>query len=73
VRSSVVIFLAAALCGCSLLEQVDFGGRSLDPNKIYVSPTAVVSVAQRQIYRYACVDRPLLCVQHGVNFECRCP
>lgn len=72
-RNTLVIVLAFALGGCSLLEQIQFGGSSLDPNKIYLQPTTVVSVSPRETYRYGCVDRPLLCVQHGIEFECRCP
>jgi hypothetical protein len=68
-----VIVLAVALCGCSFLEQINFGGSSLDPNKVYLDQMSVVSVSPRETYRYACVGRPLLCVQHGVDFECRCP
>jgi hypothetical protein len=73
VRSIVVIVLALSLCACSILDSFEFGGSSLDPNKIYLTPTESVTVAPRNTHRYACIDAPLLCVQHGIAFECRCP
>jgi len=54
-------------------EQIQFNGSSLDPNKIYLSPTNLISVAPREAHRYACVGEPMLCVQRGIDFECRCP
>ncbi len=73
VRSILVIVLASLLNACSILDRINFDPPSLDPSKIYLSPTSVVSVAARQTHRYACVDRPLLCINRGVEFECRCP
>jgi hypothetical protein len=52
---------------------MDFNGPSFDPNKIYLSPAELVSVSARQTHRYACDGPPLLCVQRGIDFECRCP
>jgi hypothetical protein len=73
VRSTVVIAFALAASACSVLEQIDFGGSRLDRNKVYLNATDVVVASPRETHRYACVDRPLLCVQHGIGFECRCP
>jgi hypothetical protein len=73
VRSVVAILVTLPLTACSFLDQVQFGGYSLDPNKIYLRPATVVSVSPRETYRYACVGTPLLCVSYGFEFECRCP
>lgn len=73
VRGIVVIALALSGSACSFLDQLDFGSSGLDPNKIYLGQTDVVAVSQRETYRYACVSGPMLCVQHGIKFECRCP
>jgi len=73
VRSTIVITLVFALSACSLLDQLDFNGSGLDPNKIYLDQTNIVSVAARETHRYACIYGSLLCVQRGINLECRCP
>lgn len=73
-RSVIAIVLAVALGGCSFLDELEFGGsRSLNPNRTYLGPTAVVSVTAREAQRYACVNPPLVCVQHGVVLQCHCP
>ncbi len=72
-RSILAIALASLLGACSVLDRISVNAPSLDPNKIYLSPATAVSVAPRQTHRYACVDRIMLCVQRGVDFECRCP
>lgn len=72
-RSIVVIVLALSGSACSFLDQLNFGGSGLDPSKIYLSQTDVVSVSPRETYRYACASPPMLCVQRGLDFECRCP
>jgi hypothetical protein len=73
VRSTIVITLVFALSACSLLDQLDFNGSGLDPNKIYLDQTNIVSVAARETHHYACIYGPLLCVQRGIDLECRCP
>jgi hypothetical protein len=73
VRSILVIVVALLLNACSFIGRMDFNAPSLDPSKIYLNATTVVSVSRRESYRYACIDPPLLCVQHGLGFECRCP
>jgi hypothetical protein len=73
VRSIIAIVLVLALGACSVLDQFQFGSSALDPNKIYLDSVTVVSVAPREADRYACVGVPMLCVQHGVELECRCP
>lgn len=73
VRGTIVITLAFALGACSILDQLHFNGSGLDPHKIYLDQTNVVSVAARETYRYACVGGPLFCVQRGIDLECRCP
>jgi hypothetical protein len=73
VRSIIAIVLVFTLGACSVLDQFQLGTASLDPNKIYLDSTTVVEVAPRDTYRYACVGIPMLCVQRGVEFECRCP
>ena len=72
-RSTIAIALVLALSACGFLEQIQFNGSSLDPNKIYLSPTNVISVAPREAHRYACAGEPMLCVQRGIAFECSCP
>ena len=72
-RSFIMLTLVVPLGACAVLDEINFGGSSLDPNKIYLNRADVVSVSARQTYRYACVAPPLLCVQHGLTFECRCP
>lgn len=67
-RIIIAIAIGVALAACS-----GFGSPSLNPNKIYLSPTTVVSVAPRESHRYACATPPMLCVQHGSSLECRCP
>lgn len=71
-RSIIAIVLVFALGACSVLDQFQFGASSLDPSKIYLDSATVVSVAPRDAHRYACVGMPMLCVNHGVEFECRC-
>ena len=70
---SAVLFLAVAVSGCSFLDQLDFGGSGLASNKIYLRPGEIADVALRENHRYACAGQPLLCVQYGITFECRCP
>ena len=72
-RSTIVLVLGLALSACSALGQFNFGAPSLNPNKIYLDQTSVVRVSPRESHRYACVNPPLLCVQHGLGLECRCP
>ena len=72
-RSTLAIVLVPLLGACSVLDRMDFNGPSFDPNKIYLSPPELVAVSPRQTHRYACAGPPLLCVQRGVDFECRCP
>ena len=72
-RSLIAIVLVLVLGACSVLDQFQFGGSSLDPNKIYLDQATAVSLAPRDTHRYACAGIPMLCVQHGVEFECRCP
>ena len=71
-RSIIALGLTLTLGACSFLDQIDFGGPALNPNKIYLGREAV-SVSAREADRYACVGSPLLCVQRGLSFECRCP
>jgi hypothetical protein len=74
VRSTVVIALALASSACSILDRIEFGRSSLDPNRIYLSAEEMpVTVSPRDTHRYACVGTPLICLQRGVSFECRCP
>lgn len=72
-RSILVIVLVPLLGACSVLDRMDFNGPSFDPNKIYLSSAEPVSVSPRNTHRYACTSPPLLCVQRGTEFECRCP
>ena len=72
-RICVLLALALLLGACGFLDQIYLDGPSLNPNKIYLNRMDVVTVAARDTYRYACVDRPLLCVSHGIGLECRCP
>jgi hypothetical protein len=73
VRSVFVLTLVLPLGACGFLDQLNFGGAALNPNRVYLNRTDVVTVSEREAARFACVDRPLLCVQHGISFECRCP
>jgi hypothetical protein len=73
VRSIIFLTLALPLGACAFLDQINFDGSSLNPHKVYLNRVDVISVPARETYRYACVDQPLLCVQHGIAFECRCP
>ena len=72
-RSIIMLVLVLALSACSVLDQINFGAPSLNPNRIYLDQTELVTVSPREAHRYACVNPPLLCVQHGFGFECRCP
>jgi hypothetical protein len=68
VRTILAIAGGVSLTACS-----GFGSSTLNPNKIYLSPASVVSVAPRESHRYACATPPMVCMQHGFSFECRCP
>jgi hypothetical protein len=72
-RSSVLGVLALFVSGCSFLDQVNFGAPSLSSNNIYLRQGEIAEVGPRENHRYACVNGPLLCVQRGITFECRCP
>jgi len=73
-RSITVIVLALALSACSVLDGLQFNAAPrLDPNKVYLNRADLVHVGPRETHRFACVNPPLLCEQHGVGFECRCP
>ena len=72
-RSLILLSLVLPLGACSFIDQINFNGPSLNPNKVYLNRADFISVPARETYRYACIDQPLLCVQHGVEFECRCP
>ena len=72
-RSTIALVLFFALTACSVLDQIKFGGPSLNPNRIYLDQTTVARVSPRETHRYACVNPPLVCVQHGMDLECRCP
>jgi len=72
VRSSLLA-LTLLLGGCGFLDQLQLGGPSYDPNKIYLSPTDKVSVGTRETHRYVCANGPLMCVSRGVGFDCYCP
>jgi hypothetical protein len=65
--------LALSVSGCSFLDQINFGAPSSSSNKIYLRQGEIAEVRPRQDHRYACVDGPLLCLQRGITFECRCP
>jgi hypothetical protein len=69
----LVIVLIPLLGACSVLNRMNFNAPSLDPNKLYLDPAELVSVSPRETYRYACASQPLLCLQRGIEFECRCP
>ncbi len=72
-RSSVLGVLVLFVSGCSFLDQMNFGAPSLSSNKIYLRQGEFAEVSPRDDHRYACVSQPLLCVQRGITFECRCP
>jgi hypothetical protein len=69
----IVLVLVVALSACGVLDQINFGGSSLSPNRIYLDQTTVATVSPRETHRYACVNPPWVCVQHGMSLECRCP
>lgn len=66
---------AILLSGCSAIESVSFDGQATrDPSKVYLSGYEQVNTTKRDVEQYACLsDRPLVCVGHGMNMECRCP
>ena len=72
-RSSVLGVLALFVSGCSFLDQINFGAPSSSSNNIYLRQGEIAEVGPRVDHRYACLAGPLLCVQYGVTFECRCP
>ena len=73
VRAIVVVALALHTGGCSLLDQIQFNGTSLDPNKVYLNVRDVIRITPRDAERYACIGQPLMCTLHGVAYECTCP
>ena len=73
VRAIVVVILALHSGACSLLDQIQFNGTSLDPNKVYLNARDVIRISPRDAVRYACIDQALLCTQHGAAYECSCP
>jgi len=73
VRSCSLLALTLLLGGCGFLDQFQLDGPSYNPNKIYLSPTDIVSVGTRETHRYACVNGPLMCVARGIDFDCQCP
>lgn len=72
-RSSVLGVLALFVSGCGFLDRINFGAPSLSSNNIYLRQGEIAEVKPREDHRYACVEGPLLCVQYGATFECRCP
>ena len=72
-RSCSLLALTLLLGGCGFLDQLQLGGPSYDPNKIYLSRTDSVSIGAREAHRYVCPNGPLMCVSHGVGFDCHCP
>ena len=72
-RTCSLVALTLLLGACGFLDQIQLGGPSFNPNKVYLNPADVVTVGAREAQRFACVDQPLLCVSRGVGFECRCP
>ena len=72
-RAIVVVAIALNASACSLLDQIQFNGPSLDPNKVYLNPRDVITISPRHAERYACVGQPLLCTNHGVSYACHCP
>lgn len=72
-RLALLVLSASVASGCSYLEKMEFGGTQLDPNKVYLSPNQILSVANRDAYRYACVGGAMLCVQRGIGLDCGCP
>ncbi|HEY3517085.1 MAG TPA: hypothetical protein VGL98_08555 [Gammaproteobacteria bacterium] len=72
-RSCSLLALTLLLGGCGFLDQLELGGSSYNPNKIYLSRTDSVSIGTRETHRYACVNGPLMCVSRGVDFDCHCP
>jgi hypothetical protein len=73
VRAIVVVVLALHTGACSLLDQIQFNGTSLDPNKVYLNVRDVIRITPRDAERYACIGQPLMCTLHGVAYECTCP
>jgi hypothetical protein len=73
VRVFACLSLGLVSSGCSFLDELALSdGYRLDPNKIYLGRSRI-SVSVRDTVRYACVGAPMLCEQHGSEFDCRCP
>jgi hypothetical protein len=69
----VVIATSWLLCGCAFLDASLTQGSKVDPNRIYLGRTEVVGVQQQDLARYGCLGKPMVCVQRGVSYSCRCP
>lgn len=66
----------AALCllsGCSVLDNINLGEQTLDPNRIYLGRDVVRPGPRDDRSRYACMGGALLCELAGTSWECRCP
>ena len=71
-RALATLVFASMTSACSFLDELAVSnGYQLDPNKIYLG-TATLELRARDLDRYACVNGPLLCEQHGVSFDCSC-
>lgn len=66
------VLLVLLLGGCSVLDSaMTSSGFRYDPTKIYLGPEPV-SVSRKDIDRYACVERVLICRAYGTSMDCRC-
>ncbi len=72
-RTIPLIALAMLFSACSMLDEINFGSPSLDPNKIYLGSSRVDNVNARDTQKYGCAKGAMLCVQRGLSFECSCP
>jgi hypothetical protein len=73
VRVLIAMATLCSLYGCAFLNDSLNHGPKVDPNRIYLGRSEVFGVQREDIARYGCLGRPMVCVQHGVNYSCRCP
>src|SRR5690606_15954464 len=71
-RSFLVVTIAAALGGCSVLDNIDVTPPALDPTLIYLLDETIYVDRRRDIDKYACLRGVMMCDQRAVTWECYC-
>ena len=71
-RSFLVVWMAAALGGCSVLDSIDVTPPSLDPTLIYLYDETIYVDRRQDMDKYACLRGVMICDQVATTWECHC-